>query len=70
MMTLTDAAGDFLAYKVNLVSLQLMKSDGTLKIEASEKTTGRSIDVTIETPNVISGDELAKAKERSSAVRF
>jgi hypothetical protein len=30
MMTMTDAAGDFLAYQVNLVSLQLKKSDGTL----------------------------------------
>ena len=30
MMTITDAAGDFLAYKVKLVSLQLKKSDGTL----------------------------------------
>jgi hypothetical protein len=30
MMTMTDAAGDFLTYKVNLVSLQLKKSDGTL----------------------------------------
>src|SRR6202012_5704360 len=38
MMTLTDAAGDFLAYKVNLVSLQLMKSDGTL-VETLPATT-------------------------------
>jgi hypothetical protein len=30
MMTMTDAAGDFLSYKVNLISLQLKKSDGTL----------------------------------------
>jgi hypothetical protein len=30
MMTITDAAGDFLTYKVKLVSLQLKKSDGTL----------------------------------------
>jgi hypothetical protein len=30
MMTITDAKGDFLAYKVKLVSLQLKKSDGTL----------------------------------------
>lgn len=29
-MTITDAAGDFLTYQVNLVSLQLMKADGTL----------------------------------------
>jgi hypothetical protein len=30
MMTITDAAGGFLTYKVKLVSLQLKKSDGTL----------------------------------------
>jgi hypothetical protein len=30
MMTITDAAGDFLVYQVNLVSLQLKRSDGTL----------------------------------------
>jgi hypothetical protein len=30
VMTITDAAGDFLSYKVNLVSLQLQKADGTL----------------------------------------
>ena len=29
-MTITDAAGDFLVYQVNLVSLQLKRSDGTL----------------------------------------
>src|SRR5882762_3020763 len=38
MMTLTDAAGDFLSYKVNLVSLQLKKSDGTL-VETLPATT-------------------------------
>ena len=30
LTTITDAAGDFLAYQVNLVSLQLMKADGTI----------------------------------------
>jgi hypothetical protein len=38
MMTITDAAGDFLTYKVNLVSLQLQKSDGTL-VETLPSTT-------------------------------
>jgi hypothetical protein len=38
MMTVTDAAGDFLSYKVNLVSLQLKKSDGTL-VETLPATT-------------------------------
>jgi hypothetical protein len=30
VMTVTDAAGDFLSYQVNLVSLQLQKADGTM----------------------------------------
>jgi hypothetical protein len=30
MMTMTDAAGDFLTYQVNLVSLQLQRADGTM----------------------------------------
>jgi hypothetical protein len=38
IMTLTDAAGDFLSYKVNLVSLQLQRSDGTL-VETLPATT-------------------------------
>jgi hypothetical protein len=38
MMTVTDAAGDFLVYKVNLVSLQLKRSDGTL-VETLPATT-------------------------------
>lgn len=38
VMTITDAAGDFLSYKVNLVSLQLQKSDGTM-VETLPATT-------------------------------
>jgi hypothetical protein len=30
VMTITDGAGDFLSYQVNLVSLQLQKADGTM----------------------------------------
>jgi hypothetical protein len=30
MVTITDAAGDFLSYQVNLVSLQLTKADGSM----------------------------------------
>jgi len=37
-MTVTDAAGDFLTYQVNLVSLQLQKADGTL-VETLPATT-------------------------------
>src|SRR5450432_3255595 len=32
VVTMTDAAGDFLSYQVSLVSLQLQKADGT-KVE-------------------------------------
>jgi hypothetical protein len=38
MMTITDAAGDFLAYQVNLVSLQLKRADGTM-VETLPATT-------------------------------
>jgi hypothetical protein len=37
-MTMTDAAGDFLTYQVNLVSLQLTKADGT-RVETLPATT-------------------------------
>jgi hypothetical protein len=38
VMTVTDAAGDFLSYQVNLVSLQLEKADGTM-VETLPATT-------------------------------
>jgi hypothetical protein len=38
VMTVTDAAGDFLSYQVNLVSLQLQRADGTL-VETLPATT-------------------------------
>ena len=40
MVTLTDAAGDFLTYQIGLVSLQLKKADGTLveTLPASSRT--------------------------------
>src|ERR1700754_2507435 len=43
VMTMTDAAGDFLSYQVSLVSLQLKKADGTL-VETLPATT--SVDFT------------------------
>jgi molecular chaperone DnaK len=47
-----------------------MKSDGTLDIEARERSTGRMLEVSIETPNVIHGEELKQAMQRSSALTF
>jgi hypothetical protein len=38
VMTITDAAGDFLSYQVSLVSLQLKKADGTM-VETLPATT-------------------------------
>ena len=38
VMTVTDAAGDFLSYQVNLVSLQLQKADGSM-VETLPATT-------------------------------
>jgi hypothetical protein len=56
VMTLTDAAGDFLAYQVNLVSLQLKKADGTL-VETLPATT--SVDFT----QVINLSEILSARQ-------
>ncbi|HEX9139378.1 MAG TPA: DUF4382 domain-containing protein, partial [Steroidobacteraceae bacterium] len=38
MITLTDAPGDFLSYVVNVVSLQLIRSDGTMVETVSTAT--------------------------------
>jgi hypothetical protein len=56
MMTITDAAGDFLTYKVNLVSLQLQKSDGTL-VETLPATT------TVDFVQLIDLSEILSARQ-------
>jgi hypothetical protein len=56
MVTMTDAAGDFLAYQVNLVSLQLKSSDGTL-VETLPATT--SVDFT----QIINLSEVLSARQ-------
>lgn len=56
MMTITDAAGDFLAYQVNLVSLQLEKSDGTL-VETLPATT------TVDFSQLVSLTEVLSARQ-------
>jgi len=43
-----------------------LTDEGRLLITAKEATESRQIEVTVETSNVIHGDELEKAKERSS----
>jgi hypothetical protein len=56
VMTITDAAGDFLAYQVNLVSLQLTKADGTLV----ETLPGTS---TVDFVQLISLSEILSARQ-------
>ena len=57
MMTLTDAAGDFLSYKVNLVSLQLKKSDGTL-VETLPATTAVDFVQLIDLTEILSARQI------------
>ena len=56
VVTMTDAAGDFLTYQVNLVSLQLKKADGTL-VETLPATT--SVDFT----QVVNLSEILSARQ-------
>src|SRR5258708_663649 len=57
MMTVTDAAGDFLSYKVNLVSLQLKKSDGTL-VETLPATTAVDFVQLIDLSEILSARQI------------
>jgi hypothetical protein len=57
LMTITDAAGDFLSYKVNLVSLQLQKSDGTM-VETLPATTAVDFVQLISLSEVISARQI------------
>lgn len=56
-MTVTDAAGDFLAYQVNLVSLQLKKADGTL-VETLPATTAVDFTQLISLSEVLSARQI------------
>jgi hypothetical protein len=55
-MTMTDAAGDFLSYQVNLVSLQLQKADGTM-VETLPATTA------VDFVQLISLSEILSARQ-------
>ena len=57
VMTITDAAGDFLSYKVNLVSLQLQKSDGTL-VETLPATTTVDFSQLVDLSEILSARQL------------
>ena len=56
VMTMTDAAGDFLSYQVNLVSLQLKKADGTM-VETLPATTA------VDFVQLISLNEILSARQ-------
>ena len=56
-MTITDAAGDFLTYKVNLVSLQLKKSDGTL-VETLRATTTADFAQLVDLTEILSARQV------------
>ena len=56
VMTMTDAAGDFLSYQVNLVSLQLQKADGTM-VETLPATTA------VDFVQLISLNEILSARQ-------
>ena len=56
VMSITDAAGDFLSYQVNLVSLQLAKADGTL-VETLPATTA------VDFVQLISLSEILSARQ-------
>ncbi len=56
VLTLTDAAGDFLTYKIDLVSLQLKKSDGSL-VETLPSTT------TVDFAKLVNLGEILSARQ-------
>lgn len=57
VMTVTDAAGDFLSYQVNLVSLQLQKADGTM-VETLPATTAVDFAQLIDLSEVLSARQI------------
>jgi hypothetical protein len=57
VMTVTDAAGDFLTYQVNLVSLQLAKADGTM-VETLPATTAVDFVQLIDLSEVLSARQI------------
>jgi hypothetical protein len=57
MMTMTDAAGDFLTYQVNLVSLQLQRADGTM-VETLPQTTAVDFVQLIDLSEILSARQI------------
>jgi len=57
VMTVTDAAGDFLSYQVNLVSLQLQKADGSM-VETLPATTAVDFAQLIDLSEILSARQI------------
>jgi len=57
VVTMTDAAGDFLAYQVSLVSLQLQKADGT-QVETLPATTAVDFSQLIDLSEILSARQI------------
>jgi hypothetical protein len=57
VMTVTDAAGDFLSYQVNLISLQLAKADGTM-VETLPATTAVDFVQLIDLSEILSARQI------------
>ena len=67
LTTLTDAAGDFLSYKVNLVSLELKKADGTL-VETLPATTAVDFAKLVNLSEVLSARQIPPGNYVSAQV--
>jgi hypothetical protein len=57
VVTMTDAAGDFLSYQVSVVSLQLQKADGT-KVETLPATTAVDFAQLIDLSEILSARQI------------
>jgi hypothetical protein len=67
MITLTDAAGDFLSYLVNVVSLQLTRSDGTV-VEVVPVTTQIDFAQLVNLSEIVSTAEIPAGRYVSAAI--
>ncbi len=67
VVTLTDAAGDFLSYKVDLVSLQLKQADGTV-VETLPSTTTVDFAQLVNLGEILSSKQIPKGKYVSARV--
>src|SRR5580658_757969 len=67
MVSLTDAPGDFISYMVNVVSLQLTRSDGTV-VETLPVTTKVDFAQLVNLSEIISADQIPEGSYVSAAM--